>query len=178
MRRRLRCPVLLGFCLALALAPAAGGQAPDPFRGNADQPIEIDADSLEVQQDDQVAVFRGNVDAVQGEIRLQADELRVYYRGGGAGNGRGAAIPAGSGGNIVRIDALGRVRVASPGETAAGDVGVYDVPARTITLDGNVVLTRGQNVLRGNRLVMNMETGLSRITGGRVKAIIDPKRQR
>ena len=174
MSRLARRLVLLAL---LAAVPAWAQQQPALPGGSPDQPIEIDADSLEVQQANQVAIFRGNVDAVQGSIRLQADELRVYYRGdGGAGSGAAAGTAA-MDGNIVRIDAIGRVQVASPTETAQADLGIYDVPQRTITMQGNVVLTRGGNVLRGRELVMDMATGRSRIGGGRVKAIIQPRQE-
>jgi lipopolysaccharide export system protein LptA len=144
--------------LLLLLPPEAGAQAQ---KHDADQPIEINADSLEVLQKDQRAVFRGNVDAQQGRIRLKADELEVHYRGKGKGE-------AGQvGGSITRIDARGSVFVSSPTETAQGDVGVYDVTAKEITLTGKVVLTRGDNVIRGQRLVLNLVTGKSRIEGGR-----------
>src|SRR3546814_16295581 len=47
---------------------------------NTNQPININSDTLEVQQDKQLAIFRGKVDAVQGDTRLRSDELYVYYR--------------------------------------------------------------------------------------------------
>ena len=43
------------------------------------QPIEIEADNLEIQQDKQLAIFAGNVRAVQGTLRLRAQILRVHY---------------------------------------------------------------------------------------------------
>lgn len=169
--RRLAGTLLAG--LLAGLAAAAAGAA--DVRHDGEQPIEINADSLEVRQDDRIAVFRGNVDAVQGQVRLRADELKVHYRAG-AGGQRG-----GVDGTIERIDATGNVFVSSPGETAQGDSGVYDVARREITLTGKVVLTRGQNVIRGRRLVLNMTTGQSRIDGGgaqgRVRGLFVPPKK-
>ena len=164
-------PILVSLLLVLAASGRPSVAQSLPGAGHdADQPIEINADSLEVQQDKQIAVFRGNVDAIQGAIRLKADELKVYYRTGGSS--------ADLNGAIVRIDALGRVFISSPSETAQGDAGVYDVAGKQITLTGSVVLTRGQNVIRGQRLVMNMETGLSLVEGGgpggRVRGLFVP----
>lgn len=155
-----------GMVLAAALAlSAAAAQAQETARRAHDtsQPIEINADSLELQQDASLAIFSGNVIASQGEIRLRADTLRVYYREGeGAEDGPGATIS--------RIDALGNVFVSSPQETAQGKVGVYDVEKRLITLSGSVVLTRGENVIRGERMVLNLDTGRSRVEGGSASA--------
>ena len=56
---------------------------------------------------------------------------------------------------------------------------------KTAILTGNVVLTQGENVLHGERLVMDLDTGHSRLEGaigptdrtedGRVKAIFNPE---
>jgi lipopolysaccharide export system protein LptA len=90
-------------------------------------------------------------------------------------------VDGGIAGSIARIDASGGVFVSSPTETAQGDAGVYDVDRGEITLTGQVVLTRGENVIRGQRLVLNMETGHSRIEGtgpsGRVRGYFVPSRK-
>ena len=51
-----------------------------------------------------------------------------------------------------------------------------------VTVGGNVVLTQGQNVLKGDRLVIDLKTGESRFenpgntpTGGRIRALFMPK---
>ena len=121
-------------------------------------PIEIDADRLEVRQQEHVAVFDGNVTARQGRIRLQADRLEVHYQPK-TGGPAGAAL----GGSISRLDAVGHVFLSSPLETAKGERGVYDVHKRTVTLEGDVVLTRGQNVLRGRKLVVDLASGVSKL---------------
>ncbi len=166
--RRLAAMILSAVMLA---APAAAQSTKDLL--DSDQPIEINADSLEVQQDQQLAVFRGNVDATQGRIKLKANELRVHYADGESGGADGLT------GSIRRIDAVGDVFIWSPTETAQGDLGVYDVGAKQITLTGAVVLTRGENVLRGKRLVMNTATGVSRMDagGGRVKGLFVPPKK-
>lgn len=148
---------------------------------NTDQPIEISADSLEVQQDKQLAIFTGNVDATQGNIRLRADSLRVHYRQNEPAAQRPAQRPgpqqqADASGAISRIDATGKVFVSSPEETAQGDRGIYDVDKRVITLEGNVVLTRGKNVLRGQKATMNLDSGRSVMEGGRVRGLFVPEK--
>ena len=81
-----------------------------------------------------------------------------------------------SAGAISRIDATGGVRFATPGETAEGDAGVYDVDARRITLTGSVVLTRGDNVIRGEKLTLDLATGRSRIESSqRVRGLFQPE---
>lgn len=162
---------------ALALTAAVfvgeGGAAQDAAPGSGHdsrQPIEITADTLEVLQADKVAVFRGKVDAVQGDMLLRADTLVVHYREAEAENLR-----------VARIDAEGNVFVSSPRETAQGRRGVYDVDAARIDLTGGVVLTRGDNVIEGDSLRMDLDSGRSRVvgagagSGGRVHGLFVPR---
>ena len=138
---------------------AARGQTGTDTPYDTSLPIEISADSLDVQQDTGVAVFRGNVDAVQGKMNLRADRLTVHYR---SGTNEPNAISL--------IEADGNVFLSSPTEMAQGDKGIYDVDADTIELIGSVVLTRGENVIRGNHLVLNLTTGKSKMESGIAKS--------
>ncbi len=180
VRRFVLAAYVMVFSLSGAAAwaqPAAPAPLGRPHDGN--QPIEITSDSLEVIQPQQIAIFKGNVDAVQGDIRLRADTLKVHYRQRQAGQpaATGAAVSPQT--SIHRIDAVGRVFISSPEETARGDVGVYDVEKRTIVLEGDVVLTRGENVLRGNRATMDLAGGRSIMVptaGERVHGLFVPNR--
>lgn len=138
-------------------------------------PIEITADALEVRQEEQIAVFTGNVDAVQGELNLRADRLVVYYRANAKESNA-----------ISLIEAFGNVFLSSPTETAQGEKGVYNLDTDTIELTGGVVLTRGESVIRGDRLDMDLASGRTRVSStsvvtqqgdqgsGRVKALFVP----
>jgi lipopolysaccharide export system protein LptA len=183
---------LLGAACLLPLAAAwSAPSVAQSFDHDSSLPIEISADELEVAQEERIATFSGNVDAVQGDLVLSADRLRVHYEAKGDKNGGVAGLGPSEGTSIRRIDADGRVTIASPEETARGDHGVYDVPAKLVTLEGRVVLTRGENVIRGERLELDLVTGKSRMVGagqavadgesdasnGRVKALFTPKRK-
>ena len=163
--------------VALALFVGGAGAAAQEaaIRGHdASQPIEITADTLEVDRDRNVAIFSGAVNAIQGDLVLRADILRVHYRAGEESS-------ADFSGAIARIDAEGSVFFSTLAETARGDSGVYDVRNGTITLIGAVVLTRGNNVLTGDRLELNLATGSSRLYsdgadgGGRVHGLFVPE---
>ncbi len=171
---------VLWFALGwLALGANAARAQLDPGASHdTSLPIEITADSLEVEQERQLATFTGNVDAVQGDLILKADKLIVHYKSGTGGQN-----------NVSRIVAEGNVFLASPDSTAQGDHGVYDVEGDSMVLTGNVVLTRDENVIRGNRLTLDLVTGKSRMEGAaevagatgapakgdRVKALFVPK---
>jgi len=159
---RLAVMALAGCLLAGA---AAAQQMIDTSKHDSSQPLEITADSLEVEQEAQRAIFTGAVDVIQGDIRLNSDRLIVYYRDQEAAEQNA----------IYRIDVEGNVRFATPAETAEGDNGTYDVDGSTIELVGNVVLTSGRDaVIRGDKLTMDLISGQSQVSGGRVKGYFIP----
>ena len=149
--------------LGVLVAGAAHGQQNRSLDRSfdVDQPIDISADSLEVRQKENIAIFQGNVNAAQGRIRLRADRISVHYR-----PRRSTGVAGAIAGAISRLDASGNVFISSPSETAQGKSGVYDVDNELVSLRGDVVLTRGENVLRGERLVINLATGVTTLDGG------------
>ncbi|MCW5751949.1 MAG: hypothetical protein KIT81_12450 [Alphaproteobacteria bacterium] len=182
-------PLALVALLALpCLAAAPGAAARSGGIGGADdrdKPVEITADSLEVQRDRQTAIFRGNVQAVQGSTRMRADSMVVYYRDRAQQDAarqqaeqRGEEI---RGGRIARIDAFGKVFISSEGETAQGDKMVYDLDRRILSGEGRVVLTRESDVLNCARLTINLETRQNvceSAPGGRVQGIFNVGREK
>jgi lipopolysaccharide export system protein LptA len=147
------------------------------FSQNRGQPVQIEAATLEVRDKDKVATFSGNVHVIQGDTDMRCRSLVVFYedegvQGAGANPGIRTAQP-GPGGNskIKRLEANGNVVVTQKDQTATGDKGVFDMRANTVTLLGNVVMSQGQNVLRGERLVVNLTSGVSRVEGGRVQGL-------
>jgi lipopolysaccharide export system protein LptA len=185
---------------AQAPAPAA---APSPFgiqNQNKDQPVQIEAATLEVRDKNKEATFSGNVQVVQGDTTMKCQSLVVFYGQevglGGASGTSGAdgtsvtsnkGMPQGAQ-NIRRIEARGGVTVITKDQNASGDLGVYDLKTKTITLSGNVVVSQGQNVIHGERVVVDMVTGNARVESGssnggagagapgpsRVRALIQP----
>ena len=149
------------------------------FSQNRDQPVQIEAASLEVREKDKVATFSGNVHVIQGDTDLRSKTLVVHYE---EDNSKAAAIKAaqpGPGGRsqIKRLEASGSVLVTQKDQTVTGDRGVVDMRTNTITLTGNVVVSQGQNVLRGERLVVDRATGVSRMEGGRVQGIFTRQKE-
>ncbi|MFO1069313.1 MAG: lipopolysaccharide transport periplasmic protein LptA [Geminicoccaceae bacterium] len=176
---------LAALALLLAAGPAAAQGLPG---GNSSEPVDIVADSLVVEQEKQIATFTGNVEAVQGGMTLTSDLLRVFYadsKESAQGTAAAAASPAETT-SIKRIEAEGKVKIFNPTDTAEGDRGVYDVPAQTMQLTGNVVLTRAGNVIKGETLDMDLKTNVSTVRGSasasgkreqRVRALFAPEKK-
>jgi lipopolysaccharide export system protein LptA len=156
MRRRLLAAFL---ALALQAVPTWAQETGPAVPGSGSEPVDIVADNLRVEQDEQIATFTGNVQAVQGTMTLTANRLRVFYNRAEGGN---AGVTGGNS-SIRRIEAEGDVRLSNPTDTAEGDSGVYDVAGQKITLNGNVVLTSGKNIVRGAALDMDLRTNVSTV---------------
>ena len=199
-----------GFLIALAIIAAAFGaaaQTPAPSSPlgfgqglgqgeNKDAPVQIEAATLEVHDKTKTATFSGNVQVVQGDTTMKCHSLVVFYGQevgiGGSSDDAAATTPAKSNPgmphgaqNIRRIEARGAVTVLTKDQNATGDLGIYDLKTKTITLSGNVVVSQGQNVIHGERVVVNTETGNARVESassgpsgtsaagtGRVRALI------
>jgi lipopolysaccharide export system protein LptA len=161
------------------------------FSQNSDQPIRITSTSLEVRDKEHFATFTGNVHVMQGESTLRCKTLVVFYEDNSVAaaapkGGRTAAAKAGqttsSNQQVKRLEAKGNVVVTQKDQatqkdqTATGDNGVFDMKTNTATLTGNVVVTQGDNVIRGEKMIIDMTTGVSRIESGkgRVDALIKP----
>jgi lipopolysaccharide export system protein LptA len=64
---------------------------------------------------------------------------------------------------LERIEAFGDVHVSTEAEIAIGDRGVYNADTGIAVLAGNVKITRGQNLLKGDYAEVNTNTGISRL---------------
>ncbi len=147
---------LIGGALAgTIIAFAAGGfvaQGQSIAGFNSGAPVNYAADRIELQDKQNRVVLSGNVDISQGDLRVRAARTTVAYTDTGSLK-------------IQRIDATGGVIVARGGETARGDVAIYDFNARIITLSGNVHLNRGGDTLNGGRMVIDLDSGVASVNG-------------
>jgi len=175
----------LAAALAIALALIASGSdagaqktqgPPNALQGfsqNRDEPVKIRAASLEVREKDKQATFTGDVHVLQGDTEMRCKLLTVFYEEEEAGTRKVKAAEPGPGGDkqIRRIEAKGSVVVVQKDQNAAGDSAIFNMRENTVTLTGNVVVTRGADILRGQRLVVDLTTGVSKMDQGRVEGL-------
>src|SRR6516164_6143754 len=146
------------------------------FTQNRDQPIQIEAASLEMRDKKKEATFSGNVKVVQGDTTMTSKTLVVFYESGGSasaapaarGSTKSAPIQSatpGPGGSssIKRLEAHGNVVVTQKDQVVTGETAVFDTKSNLVTMLGGVVLTQCKNVLKGDRLIVDMTTGVSRV---------------
>ena len=130
-------------------------------------------DSLEYYFDRQLAVARGDAEAVRGQQRVRADVLMAHYRQGEGGRSS----------ELERIDAVGNVIIVNALDVVRGQRGDYDPNAGIAHVTGDVKITRGDNQLNGEYAEVNFNTGVSQILGAasarsqgrRVRALFQPR---
>jgi lipopolysaccharide export system protein LptA len=183
------------FASGHAIAQSAVQGVPNALQGfsqNRDQPIQIEAASLEMRDKKKEATFSGNVKVVQGDTTMTSKTLVVFYDSNQSGQASGqpanakaaaktAPIPSatpGPGGSssIRKLEAHGSVHVTQKDQVVTGETAVFDTKTNLITMLGGVVLTQGGNVLRGDRLIVDMTTGVSRVESdsGKVQGLFQP----
>lgn len=157
-----------------AIAQDGPPNALQGFSKNRGEPVKIQAATLVVRDKDKVATFSGDVHLVQGDTDMRCKVLVVYYE---SDTDKGATKTASSDNSgqqqIRRMEAKGGVIVVQKEQTATGEHGDFDMRKNTVTLTGNVVVAKGENVLRGQKLVVNLTSGVSRMEsgGGRVEGL-------
>lgn len=165
---------LIGLGSAFAQAQSVGGA----FKGmgNTDEPIQIEADNLEIIDNQNTALLTGNVSVVQGSTIFKASRIKVFYA-----RGKDAAK---SKSGIKRIEASGKVAVRADDARATADKAVIDMVGEVVSLSGNVYMSQGKNIATGCLVTVNLRTNVSNIKPcgttsgsktGRVQIVIDPK---
>ena len=121
--------------------------------------IEIISDELEWNEKEKIAYARGNASAEQKDKKLTADELIVHLSKDNKNTNNNN--------EIVMIEAIGNVIFFSKEDKATGNNAVYNIVKNNIILDGNVILKRKENIMQGEHLEMDLNTGVSSISNGK-----------
>ena len=146
-------------------------------------PIDMSADELELVDANHTAIWRGAVDAVQGQNRMRADQVTLIFNGRGRTGTTSTGAPGKNWGDVQRMEAEGNVFFVSPQQRARGDRAVYELSSGNLVMTGNVIVVKGNNVARGDRLVYNVQTKAARLsssakgegTGKRVRGVFYPE---
>ena len=131
-------------------------------------PVDIIADEMQWNDDKKVAYAIGNAIATQGEKKISANKLIVHLDQEEDSN------------EIILIEAEGNVIFTNKKEVATGKIAKYDFIKNNIIIEDTVTLKRDDNIMKGELLVMDLNTGLSQITSDKstkkVKMRFSPKK--
>ncbi|WP_457797767.1 lipopolysaccharide transport periplasmic protein LptA [Methylocystis sp. S23] len=154
---------LFAALLLAGAAPAYGkGRSGGILPGaTAKDPLNIDAGKLDYFDQEQKLVYSGSVIVTNGPSTLKASRITIFLEGKGP-------APAGATSNdrVKHIEADGPVTLVSKDQIGTGDHGSYDKAENKVYLSGNVTLTQGENIVKGERLVYDVTSGVASIQGG------------
>ena len=167
MRTDTREATFVGDVKAHLLATTQPGKSTGaaPAFGRSQQPVDVTAEQLYVNDTNKTALFMGKVVAVQGESVLRAPELHITYEGKAAVEQlTAAATPGGEGSRLSRLVAkTGTVVTMGADRRVASDEAEFDVKADTALFLGNVLVNQQKNVLQGRRLFIDRKVAASRL---------------
>jgi lipopolysaccharide export system protein LptA len=139
--------------------------------GNSKDPVNIDAAKLDYFDKEQKLVYTGNVVLTQGDAKLQAGTLIIFLA---PKNAKSSASAPSSSSQVRRMEVPGPVTILSKDQIGTGDSGVYERSENKVYLIGNVTLTQGPNVTKGDKLIYDLTTKEAVVTGGRVRSLFVP----
>lgn len=160
--------LLLAAALALALPTTALADKADRL-----QPIQIEADSLRMDDSRKTAVYEGNVILTQGSLQMRADRIDVRQDDKGMASGEATGRPV-----TFRQKVEGRKQFI---EAQANRI-EYDAQREILRLVGSASLRQGEDEVRGGLIVYDIRAESYRAQGGvegsspgRVRAVIAPR---
>ena len=162
---------LAGAAEAAPAAPASSDAGSLLPGGNSKDPVSIEADNLVYADKEGKATYSGNVVLIQGPTKLTCSTMVLYIDKSNSAQGAmptPAPSPAASGqanssSSVRHMDCAGPVTVISKTQTATGDSAVYDKPQNRVLLIGNVTLSDGPNVTKGDKLTYDLATGQAHV---------------
>lgn len=106
---------------------------------------------------------------IQGGVdTLEADKISAFFTENASGKQE-----------LEKMEARGNVIITTPTEVITGAYAKYTAASNKANLNGGVTIRRGQNILEGDRAVVDLTTNLSQIfasekTGQRVRGVFFP----
>ena len=125
-----------------------------------DQPIQIEADQMTAMSKSQAVTFSGNVDAKQGDIRIRADEMTIYYIKDELESAQSKDAQ-----QVKKIVCKGKVEVTSKDWLGTSEVMHYYSKENLVQLIGNAKAYKGQNMVEGERINYYLDSGKSEVLG-------------
>ena len=116
------------------------------------KPIEILADSMEWNKQLGQAIAIGNAKAIQGKTTIKANKII-------------AVLSEDNNQQIKELKASGKVVFLKDSQLATGDKATYYLNQDKIIITGNVELKKDGNIIKGEKLIIDFLTGLSKMEG-------------
>ncbi len=146
------------FCLFVSLAMLLSCG----FAYAAEEPISIAADRMSATEKKNSVTFSGNVDAKQGDVRIQADKMEVFYTQKKKASAPGKEAKQ----QVERMVCTGNVEISRTNWLGTADRLDYLERKRKVILSGNAKVWQDKNMVSGNKIVYYLDEGRSEVVTG------------
>lgn len=137
------------------------------------EPIEVEADRLEIREQDNVSIYEGNVKLVQGSLRIDSDRMVIHF------NDANELTLMEMTGKPARLRQLDNDRREIRGEAEQID---YSESESLLVLRRSASLDQAGDIIRGDLIRLDTATNNveadSKQSEDRVKMIIRPRQKK
>jgi lipopolysaccharide export system protein LptA len=129
------------------------------------------ANSFYIAENAKKITFSGDVTSTQKEMDLSAQKLDIFFKSQDNLDGDSG---------VDKIVAEEKVTLKSKKDVVTADKATYIPNSEDVVLTGNVIFVKGENVLKGNKLIYNIRTGKTNLSSdnegekGRIKLKLVP----
>ncbi len=134
------------------------------------EPIDVAADAMTSSEKNNSVTFIGNVDARQGDVRIRANKMVVYYtpkdsKAEGKQSRKKSAGPGAAAGaqQVEKMICTGKVEISRADWLGTGDRMDYLERKRKIILTGNARAFKGQNQVQGSKIIYYLDEHRSEV---------------
>jgi len=172
--------ILISCLLLIAGSNAAGQGKMKDLRSKKGGPIKITSDRLDAYNEQKLAIFSGNVVAIEADRVIKSNQLYIYYKKEekkGDKQKPESKLDSGAG-DLDRIEAKGNVRITQGERIITGEEAVFLNDDQKIVVTGNPVMREGGNTIKGERIIVLLEEDRGFVessAGSRVTATIYPE---
>ena len=143
------------------------------LEGDRDQPIEVEADKLEIRDDENISIYSGNVSLVQGSMQFRSDKMVIHF------NDVNEIQLMEMTGKPATFRQLDKDNKELLGRAERLD---YHEPRSLLVFTGNARFDNDGNTIEGSSIQVNTETdsieAKSDKADDRVRVVIQPKVQK
>jgi len=154
---RMKWHLMCLFVLLPSLAWSQGLQV--GFKGlnpDSNDPIEIAAESMSVNNETGAAQLVGDVVVIQGDMRMEAPRIEILYT---------------QEGGVSSMIATGGVLLVTSEEEVEAQSANYNVDAETMLLSGDVLMVQGRSAISADSMDIDLESEIA-ILSGRVRTVL------
>jgi lipopolysaccharide transport protein LptA len=141
-------------------------------KARRDAPIHLQSDGTSTySRNGSVVHLQKNVVITQDDIRLQSDEARVLFapEGRRENNNTVQSVEVNGKVNLTRLSKDPAERI-----TAKSDKAIFDNDSQKVTLDGNARLWKDGHLIKGDRIVYEIVTGMIKVD--RAQGVVQPEK--